>query len=259
MCGRSVPALQKGDGWTESELRFLRENFYSMTNRQLVDAINLQRKPSGRLSVGAVRGRCGVLGLSRGIQIRWSDEDISKLRAWYPLIGDKEIASYLNDTATTFRTINGARVYRVFTKKHVEKKRRLLGWSRTREQLDRVRADNLLINTPEALRKMWETRGVFEDGTIRVWKGVRFIKINGKYVPYTRWFYRNYIGELGPGDVVYHKDGDRLNDTPGNLVVIDHKDLGAINSKYRDPPELREAKRALKLLIKTINEYEKQD
>lgn len=41
-------ALQKGDGWTEKEHRFLADNFFVMTNKQLTDVINAGRRVRDR-------------------------------------------------------------------------------------------------------------------------------------------------------------------------------------------------------------------
>lgn len=251
-------ARQKGDGWTDGEHRFLRDNFFTMTNKQLAYHINQMRTSNGKMTISGVRHECANLGLTRSYQIRWSDSDIMKLKAWYPLLGDTEIASYLNEVGETFRIINGDKTYRSFTKKHVCKKRALLGLRRTREQLDRVNADNLLVNTPETIRKLWETRGVMEDGSIRIWAGRRYIKIDGSFTPYARWYYDNHVRKLDPNEIVYHADGDTLNDDPSNLAIIDRAGLAKMNRQYYTP-ELREAIKALKLLIKTIEKDEKQD
>ncbi|MDR1198356.1 MAG: HNH endonuclease [Prevotellaceae bacterium] len=45
------------------------------------------------------------------------------------------------------------------------------------------------------------------------------IKVNGKLTPYTRYFYKNFIGYIPPGHIVYHKDFDTLNDSPDNLAL----------------------------------------
>jgi hypothetical protein len=253
--------LQKGKGWTEDEHEFLRENFFRMTNRELTDYINASRSVEGRLTVSGVRAECSALGLTRGTQIRWSEMDIEKLRVWYPLMGDTEIAVLLNKTNTTYRIIDGKKIYRKFTTKHVEKKRFLMGWHRTSEQIKRITDDNNLVNKKETSRRsnrMWEIRGVKPEGAKVIWEGRRYIKINGRFVPYARWFYQNKVRKLRDDEIVYHQDGNRLNDDLSNLVVISRAALAQKNVKYY-PPEIREAIKTLNLLTKTIKEHEKQD
>lgn len=256
---KHIPALQKGDGWQPYEIEFLKSNFHRFTNRQLTDAINSKRKCNGHLTVSGVRHKCYELALKRGTQIRWSDTDTKKLIAWYPLMGDKEIAYWLNKTNTTFRVIYGKKVYRKFTRKQIEKKSRLLKLERTEEQLFRLRSDNAIINAPVAHPKMWETRGVCKKYTIRIWAGRRYIKLDNGFEPYTRWFYHNYIQPVTENDIVYHINGDTLNDEPENLSVITREELAKNNSIQRYPRELRDAMQTLGRLNQKIKHYEKQN
>jgi hypothetical protein len=249
---------QYSDGWQAHELEFLKQNFYSLTNQQLTDYINQNRSASQQLTISFVRHKCYQLGLKRGTQIRWSHTDTQKLIAWYPLMGDKEIAYWLNKTNTTFRLVNGVKVYRRFNCKNIEKKRMLLKLERTADQLYRLRSDNALINAPVAHPKMWETRGAAKKYTIRIWNSRRYIKLDNGFEPYTRWFYNNYIAPLSVDDIVYHTDGNTLNDEPANLAIITRQELAKSNSIHRYPPELRNAMLILGKLNAKIKHYEKQ-
>ena len=205
-----IKKLQKGEGWQPHEILFIQKNFFSMTNQQMCDWINDNRNKSSQLTTSAVIHRCRTLGLKRGIQIRWDFEDIERLMFWFPLMGNTEIAQLLNEYGTTKRN---------FTKKHIEKKMVLLGLKRTDEQLLRIRENNQICGC--FVHKVWETRPVAKEEDTRIWncngKRYRQIKINGKFIPYTRWFYNNFIEKLNKTDIVFHLDFDSLNDVPENL------------------------------------------
>jgi len=255
---KHIAALQKGDGWQQNEIEYLTQNFYSLTNQQLTNHINAMRGVNGFLTVSGVRHKCYELGLKRGLQIRWSVIDIQKLCSWYALMGDKEIAYYLNKTNTSFRLIKGVKVYRKFTRKHVEKKSRLLKLTRTNEQLFRIRSNNSIINEQTARPKMLETRGITPEFGTRIWDGRKYIKINGYFTPFARWYYNKFIAELTADDIVYHIDGNTLNDEPTNLAIINRQQLVLTNSIQRYPRELRDAMQTLGRLKSKINNYEKQ-
>lgn len=231
--------LQKGEGWFPDELKFLLDNFHKLTNQELTDHINKYRSAAGQLSVSGVRHKCKGLSLTRSIQIRWSKKDIKRLKKWLPLMGNVEIARLLNEVGTSRRKINNQWVYRKFTVKNIEKKRKLLKLSRTSEQLARIKADNDLINGPECNRKAWEKRVKAQEQEIRIWKGQKVIKINGAFIPYTRWMYNNFIRKLEKHELVFHIDLDSLNDDPENLEIRTRK-----NQRV----SLADRKRALPLL-----------
>jgi len=108
--------------WEPIDIFFIRKNFPVMTWMQLLDAVNEIRPESQQVELPALRHQVRRMGLSKGIQIRWSKRDIGFLRKNYTEIGNVEMANLLNKKQRTFRVINGKKVYRTFTKKHVEKK-----------------------------------------------------------------------------------------------------------------------------------------
>lgn len=245
---RTCIKLQKGAGWQPDELKFLLDNFFNMTNQELTDHINNYRLSEGKLTVSGVIAKCRDLGLSRWIQIRWSKKDVKRLQKWYPLMGNKEIARLLNEVGTSRRSINGKWIYRKFSLKHVEKKMTLLKLRRTTEQLERIKADNLLINTPAALEKMWKKRGIAKEEEIRIWKDRRVIKIGGSFIHYTRWMYHNFIKPLQQHEIVFHIDLDSLNDDPENLEI---------RTRKTQRVSLLDRKRALPLLQKRLETEQK--
>lgn len=213
--------------WYPDELLFLKQNINSMTNQQLLDEINSKRLTP--VSYGSMRLQFIRMGILRQIQIRWSQEDIEYLKRNFRKKGDYELAIRLTKRRKTFRVIDGKKVYRKFNKKNVEKKRELLKLKRTKEELDAILQRNIKIGIKPVFTKddnYW-TRNyeqIAEENEIRIWKRdnstlYRVIKINGKFTPYTRWFYHNYIAPVPSNKIVFHIDMDSLNDEPDNLEV----------------------------------------
>ena len=213
--------------WYPDELLFLKKNINSMTNQQLLDEINSRRsKPIG---YGSMRHQCIRMGILRQIQIRWSNADIKYLKENYKTKGNTELANLFNERKKTFRIIDGKKVYRSFTKKHIEKKLKLLKLKRSSEEVVAIKKRNIAIGITPAIStddNFW-TRGVRKkacEGEIKIWrhnngKLFRAIKINGKFTPYTRWFYHNFIAPVPSNKIVFHIDMDSLNDEPENLEV----------------------------------------
>jgi len=199
-----------------------------MTNAELLEEVNSRRHD--KVKLGGMLHQCRRMGLCRGVQIRWSDEDVKYLGKMYHKYGDTELAEKLTKRKKTFRVIDGKKSYRVFTKKHICKKRSLLGLVRTPKEIRAIRVRNVSLGkmkdfTPED--NLW-TRGVkiaIKEGDTVIQKRpngyrMRMIKIEGKLIPYTRWFYKNYVGPVADNDRVMHIDLDPINDDPSNLRVV---------------------------------------
>jgi len=206
------------------EIKFLRENFFVLTNSQLAEHINTFRAKHNQYTISGLRNKCMLLGLTRGFQIRWSKADVKKLKAWYTIMGDKQISELLNIYSKTSAVRDGVRIKRVFKKKHVEKKRSLLGLNRTDEQIKRIVADNRLCGDMYKYTKNnnpWIRgyREIANEEDTRIWGGRRWIKINGKFIPYTRWFYNKFIAPVPADRKIYHIDLDPLNDEADNLEL----------------------------------------
>jgi len=206
------------------EVLFLKQNFYKLTNEDLREHINKFRAPQNQLSCHAFRNRCYLMGFKRGVQIRWSQEDIKKLKSWYKIMGNTQIAELLNIYGTSSRIIDGEKIKRIFTKKHVEKKLILLEIRRSEEQIKNIMNDHRLcgnLRDYTSNDNLW-TRGFLiaaKEGEIRIRKNMRVIKINGEFIPYARWFYNQFIAPVPDNMKVYHIDMDPLNDEPENLEL----------------------------------------
>lgn len=223
--------------WFVHELVFLRENVLSMTWNQLLSEINEMRDESDPVDIGALRHQCYRMGLKKRDLVHWSDEDITFLLENYKTIGNSEMARILTEKQSSSREINGKMVVRTFSKKHVEKKMQLLKIARTKDELSFIKKHNKEIGmgcfyTSE--NNAW-TRGYRKsspEGDVRIWrrtngKKSRFIKVDGRFVPYAPWFYKTSIGPVPEGYIVYHLDNDILNDEPENLAICPRKGLNS--------------------------------
>ncbi len=237
------------------EIVFMKQNFFSMTNSQLLEEINANRQNHIRLP-GLIH-QFRRLGLRREIQIRWSKTDISFLKKHFHLIGDMELAEMLTERCKTCRVINHKKVYRKFTHKHIEKKRGLLNLKRTELELIAIKKRNIASGRVPVLTSQdnYWTRGIrvkAQEEDIRLWRDqtgrlLRFIKINSSFIPYTRWFYQNFIGPVPKNCKVYHIDLDSINDDPANLEVRPYSRTG-----------FKEYTRALSLIRTRLNNHLKQ-
>lgn len=60
----------------------------------------------------------------------------------------------------------------------------------------------------------------------------RFIKTTAGWTEYAKWLWIQEYGLLLPGDVVHHINGDRLADTPDNLIAIPRAVHPTIHSRW---------------------------
>lgn len=227
--------------WTLAEEKFLTENFFNLSNEQLCAGINLIRNTSVKIS--AVRSKCKELGLTHGIQIRWHKADIQFVVDNFRQYGDYELAILLNQNNNTFRLINGIKVYRFFSKKHVEKKRELLGLYRTPEEIKAIVSRNKKLGFQHAWTKENNAytlgiKPVSPEGETRTWrtngKKQVFVKKNGRFTTQARHVWEQRNGPIPKGYNIIHKDRNPLNDNIENLSCIDNAELVNHNLGYRD-------------------------
>lgn len=216
--------------WAPDELKFINDNFYNTSLNNLLQGINDFR--INPVELGALRHQIRRMDLSKGIQIRWHQDDTAYLIENYKIKGNKEIGIDLTLAKRTFRIIGGKMVYRTFNKKNVEKKMELLGLKRTPIEVHKIKQRNIELGLAPAQKSddnYWtqEIRKKAIEEEIRIWKRkddnhyslFRSIKINNAFIPYSRWFYQKYIGPIPAGYIVFHKDFDTLNDEPDNLDI----------------------------------------
>lgn len=234
------------------EHKFILDNRAVMTNEQMRSELNCKRAISEQMTISQFRHTMYKYELTRSIQIRWSDSDIEYLINNYQKYGNIELANKLNKRRKTFRIINGKKVYRVFTESHIQKKLNLLKLKRSENSLNKLRKNNKGCFTPD--RHVWNTgkRKALEEKEIVIRKVSgrslqRFIKINGRLIVYSRWFYHNFISPIPKGLKVCHKDMDQLNDNPENLIL-----------KSYSKPSNEDYKTAIQLLEKKVPDLQKQ-
>jgi len=224
--------------WDPIDKIFIRKNYSKMTLNQLLSAVNDIRPASQKVNMPGLRHQLRRMGLSKGIQIHWSPDDVSFLLSHYKKIGNVEMAAILNKRRKTYRKINEKKSYRLFTKKHIQKKMNLLGLHRTSEQIKKIMKRNLTTTNYRVLtaENNFYTQGIrqkYEEESTLIRNGKRYIKINSKFIPYTRWFYHNFIEPIPEGYVVYHLDCDMMNDDPDNLACMSRGKLKQFDRYWR--------------------------
>lgn len=211
--------------WTAEMDNFLIKNFDHLTNQQLADGLGLK--------ITSVRHRCYALGLKRMELEYWTDEQIALLKKWWKTRGDSEIAE---EFAKRWDKAKG------WSKKHIEKKRRYLGLKRTEEMKLKIHARNKRLGRwSECAVKAWKHRDVNPDGSIVYWlngrtkKPMPMIKVDGIYVHYPRYRWKQLGRKIKRGHNIILRDGDPFNLSDDNLEMLSDKDLAirncAISSK----------------------------
>jgi len=226
-CGLGQKAQRIAAVWDNFDRIFIRKNFPVMSWPQLLIAVNEIRHVNTKVTLSQLRHEVRRLGLYKGRQIRWSSIAIKYLKDNYQTQGNIELAAYLSIHHSSYRKIEGEKIFRVFNKKNIEKKMVLLGLKRTPEQLITIKEKHVKNG---AFKGAWVGKrkpAEEENIRIRTMNGVkkRVIKINGRYIHYRRWLYKNFIAPIPDGYMVYGKDGDTLNDDPDNLGICKRKGL----------------------------------
>lgn len=229
---------------TDQQEQFIKDNFYSMTNKQLADALGMK--------ITALRSKMYAMGLKRIEMEYWTDEQVIFLKNNYHYMGDKEIAEIFERDGSKRKG---------WSLKHIEKKRRYLKLNRTDEMLKAIRTREVLKGTYViGNQRMWNTRGKKPEGTIVEWGNIKkftYIKKDGKYHKLYRVLWEKHYGAIPKGMNVVRKD-EHLEWTIENMELITDAELAIRNKmKYDNLPE--DLKKLIKLnnkLTKKIKEHE---
>lgn len=163
---------------------------------------------------------------------KWTERMDEFLTQHYHKIGDKTLAWLFEKKFPK---------HYKWTLKHIERRRFYLGLKRTPEEVFRL---NQIKNSDGRHSKMWVTRGKNPEGTIKHWKGRKYIKINGKFVDYYR-----HITDAKPGQIIRSFEG--------TVRVINRKENQRLNAEIRKalPPELKQTIKALNTLKKYVKKH----
>lgn len=117
--------------WTPSEEQFLKDNWQSKNSYQLSNELGVTRT--------LVRTKLYEMGLKKMEMEYWTPEQVLYLREHYKQMGDTEIANYFNETFPKKK---------VWSKKHIEKKRRYLNLKRTPAEIKAIIKNNCRAGGP---------------------------------------------------------------------------------------------------------------
>lgn len=206
--------------WTPADIQFLKDFWPVMDNRELAKKLNI--------GLTLVRSKCYELGLYRMRMYYWTLRQEKFLRKMFKTIGDKELAEIFNKKFPQKK----------WTFKHIEKKRNYLNLHRTEKQLKAIKRRNIAQGRFALCPvKRWQTMGVMKEGTIRMWRTITgrlvpYIKINGKFVHWARWAYKNHFGRIPKkkNNVIF-RDNNPWNQKISNLIAVSNAELARRNSK----------------------------
>lgn len=256
--------------FTPEEKAFVLVNYEKMGNKEMAKILGW--------NVATFRQLLYEMGLYRMRLEYWTEEQVYYLRANYREMGDSELASNMQ---LLWPKEKG------WHKKHIEKKRKYLKIKRTKEELKTIFERNLDTGKwANTARKRWEKTGVAPEGEIRFWTNqlgrvAARIKINNRWIYYTRYRWEQLHGPLAPGMNVMHKDGNPRNISDSNLIALNNGEVAAKNSlisshglsdnyiagmmTFKNPtlreelkkhPQLLELKRQQLILNRKIQEHE---
>lgn len=191
--------------WSTRDIQFIKKNFHSMTNVQL--AKKLKKK------LTKVRDKCRELGLKHMELEYWTPEQVDYLKANYKTKGDTQLAAEFQQRWPKKK---------LWTFKHIDKKRGYLGLKRTIEEQFTIRTgrfnaddykdlkDGRVKEFPQGKKRLW-----FQNGKYR-W----MIKIGKSFVHYHRYKWEKLRGPIPDGYKLHFKDGDTTNCRISNLELL---------------------------------------
>ena len=232
-----------------AETQFLKDNFETMSNKELSDHFGLKIQTLRPILYG--------LGLYRMKLEFWTSEQIKFLKENFKTIGDLELAKIFEEKWPKNKK---------WTLKHIEKKRKYLKLKRTKKELSEIKERNVLSGC-WLTHKTWKTRGESEIGTIKIWKttlGLYFpvIKTESGFVHYYRWLWVKNYGEIKSDELVVPKlefSRDKLL-TIEELEIVDRAEHARRNvEKIKNTPgEIKEIVRLINKIRKEVSHGKKQ-
>lgn len=193
--------------WTAREIAFIKANFHRMTNPELA------RKLKKKLT--KVREKCYELGLKHMEMEYWTSEQVQYLKDNYRTMGDTAIAAVFQERWPKKK---------VWSKKHIEKKRMYLGIKRTVAEEFEIRTGRFNAKDykdlngktfPEGKKRLW-----FSNGKYR-W----MIKVGNQFIHYHRYKWEKHRGPIPKNKKIHFIDGDTTNCRLSNLVLLTRTEL----------------------------------
>ena len=188
---------------TAEQEQFIRDNYQSMTNPQLAEALGLR--------LTSMRTAMYKLGLKRMEMEYWNEEMTNFLIENYAIMGDYEIAEHFQIHFPKNKP---------WKYNHIAKKRGYLNLNRSIAQIAAINDRNALRGC--FIKNHWKLKpeNNYPIGHIKPYRGKMIIKNeDGLFVPYAPVLYRQHFGEVPPKHSVTFKDGDPLNCVPENLIA----------------------------------------
>lgn len=148
---------------------------------------------SANISFRAMCHWCERRGLKSHRYAPWSDDEIAYFKEVYPTHSNVDTQNMLNERFGNSRTLSAIRTLAVD-----------LGI----KQEDGVKG--------QTLRQMFKA----DNGTVRVYNGYSYIRLEEDWYPYGRYLLEQNLGELPKGYQVIFKDGDKANLAIENLIGI---------------------------------------
>lgn len=234
--------------WEQKDLDFLRNNFKTMTNKQLADGLGIR--------LTTCRTKLYELGLKRMEMEYWTPEQVQFLRDNYRTMGDVEMAELFNEVCPKKKP---------WCKRHINKKRKYLNLFRSKDEIAGIIKRNFKHGRfDNAFSKMWKSNTITEVGDIRIWKdqnGKNFavIKTEVGFKHYNRWLFFQSFFTLPSNVLVVTRSGEMMAKGPEDLMIIDMKENGRRASLHQYPKELWQTVQLIRNLQNQIkNKNERQ-
>lgn len=231
------------------DIKFIKDNYASMTNKQIADHFKLKLQKT--------RDLLYELGFKRMNLEYWTDDQVKFLEENFQEIGDLELAKIFEDKWPKNK---------MWTLKHIEKKRNHMHLHRTKIELSKIKERNVLSGA-WLTGKTWKTRGESSIGTIKIWKSnfgnyYPVIKTENGFVHYYRWLWIKNFGDLKNDQLVVPKIGLPKTElfTIEQLEIIDRSEHARRNSQIRKntPAEVKEIMKLIRKLKEKISSHEER-
>lgn len=258
--------------WTDEIIKYLKENYKNISNKELAEDINL--KFGLNISISAVKTKKQKLGLHSSYKYtpKYTETVIKFILENYQGKSNIELANLLNDKFNL--NVNGDRVgmfkanyKRRFGidlrtginpgcyKKGMIPKNKGKKWDEymTKEQQEKARKTCFKKGNLPSNHVLIGTERISKDGCIEV--KVRNGNLNKNWEYKHRLIYEENFGKIPKGYNVVFADGNKLNLEPNNLILVSNAELLIMNQNgfFKKDIELTKTGSNLAKLIDKTN------